>query len=40
MKSYFKERDWYISYTDDATDWLNDIEKRNAQFIKQLESEI
>lgn len=40
MQNYFAQQDWYRPYTDDATDWLNETEKRNAQFIKQLESRV
>lgn len=40
MQDYFTSKDWYVPYTDDATDWLNETEKKNAQFLKQLESEV
>ncbi len=38
MKDYFSGKDWYQPFFDDATPFLNDLEKSNAQFIKSLES--
>lgn len=39
MKNYFEAKDWYSAYFDNATNMLNNTEKRNAQFIKELETE-
>lgn len=38
MQGYFQDKSWYGPYFDDATEFLNDMEKQNAQFIKSLES--
>lgn len=38
MKSYFAKQDWYKPYVDDATAWLNEEEKWNAQYIKTFEN--
>lgn len=38
MKEYFENQSWYVAYFDDATPFLNDFEKKNAQFIRSLES--
>lgn len=40
MQEYFAKQPWYRPYTDDATDWLNETEKKNAQFIRQLEARV
>lgn len=37
MKSYFNKKSWYHAYYEDATPYLNEIEKKNANFIKSLE---
>ena len=38
MKEHFYWKEWYAAYFDDATGFLNEIEKKNAQFIKSMES--
>ncbi|MEO9870086.1 YARHG domain-containing protein [Ekhidna sp.] len=38
MKEHFYFKEWYTPYFDDATNFLNEIEKKNAQFIKSMES--
>ncbi|NQZ79002.1 MAG: YARHG domain-containing protein [Ekhidna sp.] len=38
MRDYFREQSWYKPYFDDVTAFLNETEKKNAQFIKSLES--
>lgn len=38
MSEYFRQQNWYKPYFDDATAFLNETEKKNAQFIKSLES--
>jgi len=38
MSSYFAKQDWYEPYVDDATPWLNETEKWNAQYIKTFEN--
>lgn len=38
MRDYFREQSWYQPYFDDVTAFLNETEKKNAQFIKSLES--
>jgi hypothetical protein len=37
MSSYFAQQDWYKAYVADATPWLNEKEKWNAQYIKSFE---
>ncbi len=38
MIQYFSPQDWYAPFFDDATPFLNETEKYNAEFIKSLES--
>lgn len=39
MKSYFSTKDWYLPCFNDVTPFLNETEKSNALFIKELENE-
>jgi hypothetical protein len=38
MSNYFAKQDWYEAYVADATPWLNETEKWNAQYIKTFEN--
>ena len=38
MKEYFEKQMWYKPYFEDATPFLNYLEKKNAKFIKTMES--
>ena len=38
MQKYFEDQLWYMPFFDDATKFLNEMEKRNVQFIRSLES--
>lgn len=38
MSNYFGNQPWYTPYFDDATPFLNETEKKNAQFIRSKES--
>ena len=38
MKNYFSKQEWYQAYANNATDWLNEVEKWNAQYIKTFEN--
>ncbi|MEM9340373.1 MAG: YARHG domain-containing protein [Bacteroidota bacterium] len=38
MRVYFENQSWYDPFFENATDFLNEMEKRNTQFIKSMES--
>ncbi|WP_422361400.1 YARHG domain-containing protein [Reichenbachiella sp.] len=38
MQEYFGTQSWYKAYFEDATPFLNELEKTNAQFIRSMES--
>ncbi|QSE99185.1 YARHG domain-containing protein [Fulvivirga lutea] len=40
MKNYFANKEWYKPYVNDATEFLNETEKDNTLFIKNLEQNI